>query len=499
MSEGTGRSTMNESCKNSVELATRTPLPQSTSTLYFTRTREGGESTGSTAEDGRRSSESSIPAWASSQLPPVDGGFGAWSFLAGAFMVETIVWGFPTSYGTFLDAYLDDPRFKSQQNATSLLALVGPVASGIMYCGSPVINPIVARHPRYRRPLIWLGTCLCFLSLFCASYAKTVAQLVALQGVMYALGGSMIYAPTICYMSQWFSARRGLANGVMFAGTSLGGIVLPLVFPPLLARFGIATTLRIFAGAVVACLMPLLPFIKGRIPDALSSPVHGPQPRNRKEWYRERAFQFLLATNTLQAFGYFVPLVWLPTFASALNLNASRSSLTLALLNAASATGRLSMGIISDRFDPWAIAFGTLLLTSFAAFVLWGVLSHTFAGLVAFGIAYGAFSGGWSTLWTGFLRPIAKDDPNYSTTLFGWLLLTRGLGNILSTPISTALEKHVSGSKDATLDIGFHVAGGRFEKMIVYTGTCFAAAALVVIIGWGVEKKKRHQTTGIEL
>ena len=67
-------------------------------------------------------------------------------------MVETIVWGFPTSYGTFLDgttllgisynahadlyeAYLDDPRFKSQENATSLLALVGPVASGIMYCG----------------------------------------------------------------------------------------------------------------------------------------------------------------------------------------------------------------------------------------------------------------------------------------------------------------------------------------------------------------------------
>ncbi|KAJ7099191.1 hypothetical protein C8R44DRAFT_565462, partial [Mycena epipterygia] len=38
-----------------------------------------------------------------SSLPPMDGGIGAWSFLATAFVVEGIVWGFPNAYGIFLD------------------------------------------------------------------------------------------------------------------------------------------------------------------------------------------------------------------------------------------------------------------------------------------------------------------------------------------------------------------------------------------------------------
>ena len=71
------------------------------------------------------------------------------------------------------------------------------------------------------------------------------------------------------------------------------------------------------------------------------------------------------------------------------------------------------------------------------------------------------------------------------------------LGNILSTPISTALEKHVSGNKDSTLDIGFHVAGGRFEKMIVFTGACFVGAVVVVSMGWGLEVRKRLRGTGL--
>lgn len=39
-----------------------------------------------------------------------------------------------------------------------------------------------------------------------------------LQGVAYAIGGSLLYAPCISYMSEWFVVRRGLANGVIFAG-----------------------------------------------------------------------------------------------------------------------------------------------------------------------------------------------------------------------------------------------------------------------------------------
>ncbi|KAI4294546.1 hypothetical protein K525DRAFT_252211, partial [Schizophyllum commune Loenen D] len=197
------------------------------------------------------------------------------------------------------------------------------------------------------------------------------------------------------------------------------------------------------------------------------------------------------------------------------------------------ALGRISTGFLSDRFNPWAVAFLTLLTTALSAFILWGVLAYTFAGLLAFSVVYGAFSGGWAALWTGLMPAGARDDPNLATTLFGWLLLTRGVGNIVSTPISTALETPVycsgsstssaassifSLSKNASffyehdavaspstliactgktaLDLGFDVAGGRFEKMIIYTGACFAGAALMVTAGWGVEARRRKAGEG---
>jgi MFS family permease len=45
-----------------------------------------------------------------------------------------------------------------------------------------------------------------------------VYVLVLTQGVLYAIGGSLIYSPCMSYMSEWFVNRRGMANGVIFAG-----------------------------------------------------------------------------------------------------------------------------------------------------------------------------------------------------------------------------------------------------------------------------------------
>jgi MCP family monocarboxylic acid transporter-like MFS transporter 10 len=86
-----------------------------------------------------------------STLKRVDGGFGAWSYvrldlcahadisskicqLVSACLVEMIVWGFPTAFGSFLETYLREADIVSQPHATSLLPLIGTLSSGIMYC-----------------------------------------------------------------------------------------------------------------------------------------------------------------------------------------------------------------------------------------------------------------------------------------------------------------------------------------------------------------------------
>lgn len=66
------------------------------------------------------------------------------------------------------------------------------------------------------------------------------------------------------------------------------------------------------------------------------------------------------------------------------------------------------MGYMSDRYNVWALAISCLLLTSLATFVLWGVLSHSLAGILAYGIAYGSTAGCWSSMWNGFVKPVAS-------------------------------------------------------------------------------------------
>ncbi|KDQ62717.1 hypothetical protein JAAARDRAFT_30613 [Jaapia argillacea MUCL 33604] len=484
-----------------IELATRHPLPPSVSTFNFSTFGEDGD------EEVRTRTETALASDQSenengnrneSSLAPVDRGFGVWSFLTGAFLVEAIVWGFPNAFGVFLNAYLEDPNWSSQPNARSLLPLIGTLSSGIIYCSGPVIYPITTRYPYIRRIFMWCGTLMCCASLFGASYATTVKELVVLQGVMYAIGGSLLYSPCLSYLSEWFVARRGLANGVIFAGTALGGLLLPLLLPPLLHAYGPAKSLRILAISTLIALLPILPFIRGRLPEVRTRVVA--TSRRREGWMWDKMWWILIVANTVQGFGYFVPIIWLPTFASELKISDSGSALTISLLNGASVVGRLSLGFLSDKIDPWLLALTTLLSSSLATFLLWGVFSHSLGGLLAFGIAYGCLAGGWSSLYTSFIRPIAKDDPALCTSLLGILMFFRGLGNVLSTPISTSLSSiHTTtnvgynssyGDAGHMDKMGFDVAGGKYEKMILYCGSCFAGAAGIALFGWSVERSK---------
>lgn len=305
-------------------------------------------------------------------------------------------------------------------------------------------------------------------------------------------------------------------------------MLFPIILPALISRFGIKLTTRIYAIALLVCLIPALPFMKARLPE---SRVHGPAPRagGTRAWYADRTFWFFITINTLQGFAHFVPLTWLPStstpsalspaltpsahtaFATALGLSTAQSSLALTLVNAASIFAGFAMGYLSDRYNVWALAVTSLLLTALATFVLWGVLACSLAGILAYGVAYGTTAGCWSSMWNGFVRPVAsaclrprvavalltacpraEDDPSLATTMFSFLLLSRGVGNILSTPISTALQHaRLAVTRAASPPrTGFDVASGQYNAMIVYAGTCFAGAAVVAMVGWSMDRRR---------
>ena len=130
---------------------------------------------------------------------------------------------------------------------------------------------------------------------------------------------ALLWAPSLSFMSEWFVRRRGMANGVMFAGTSVGGLFLPLLLPNLINAYGVATTLRILSISIVVFILPSLPFLRPRLPERR---VHAPGTRHsvdseermrKTELLKNPNFIFGIAANTLQGLAYFVPLLWLPS------------------------------------------------------------------------------------------------------------------------------------------------------------------------------------------
>ncbi len=85
-----------------------------------------------------------------------------------------------------------------------------------------------------------------------------------------------------------------------------------------------------------------------------------------------------------------------------------------------------------------------------------------------------------------------EENPSLNTTLFSYFLLSRSLGNILSTPISSGL---LTGS---TVDMTkvFPLSGGKYENVIIFVGTCFAGAAGISLFGWSLELRQRARSSG---
>lgn len=132
----------------------------------------------------------------------------------------------------------------------------------------------------------------------------------------------------------------------------MGGIVLPLVLPHLISAHGTSRTMLILSICFAVLIVPLLPFFKGRLP-ASRSHASRPAPRSSRDWIGNTSFWVLIIINSLQSFGYFMPLLWIPSaslinslnpdheclimsipaFASDLHLSYANSTLAVALLN----------------------------------------------------------------------------------------------------------------------------------------------------------------------
>ena len=54
-------------------------------------------------------------------------------------------------------------------------------------------------------------------------------QFILAQGICSPLGTSMIFYPAMSTITTWFFQKRGFAFGIIASGSSLGGVILPIL------------------------------------------------------------------------------------------------------------------------------------------------------------------------------------------------------------------------------------------------------------------------------
>lgn len=95
-------------------------------------------------------------------------------------------------------------------------------------------------------------------------------------------------------------------------------------------------------------------------------------------------------------------------FGTSLGLTSAKGSLSLTLFNVFGNVSCFVVGYMSDKYDIWLLTLSSLVLSCLSTFVLWGICSYSLSGILAYSSIYGAVAGGFSSLWSASVRPIAS-------------------------------------------------------------------------------------------
>ncbi|KAL8797302.1 MAG: hypothetical protein Q9195_000456 [Heterodermia aff. obscurata] len=315
------------------------------------------------------------------------------------------------------------------------------------------------------------GLVLVTLSLIAASFSTQVSHLILTQGALYGIGGAFLYCPFVFYLDEWFIERKGLAFGILWAGTGTSGTIVPVVMDWGLNKYG-------FRFLVI---MPLLYLTKPRLP----IPARETVKPLRLGFFRNNTFWIFQAGNVLEGLGYFMPSIYLPTYASSIGLPSLDATLAVSILNCASIIGTILIGSLTDHLHITTVILISATGSALSVFLLWG-FALARAMLYIFAFAYGIFAGGYTATWTGCLVEIQRESRDAEAgVIIGMMAATRGIGAVISGPLSEQLLMIRPGR--GWLSGAY---GSEYGVLIVFTGITAILGGLGVVERirlWGMD------------
>ncbi|KAK3672634.1 hypothetical protein LTR78_007446 [Recurvomyces mirabilis] len=319
---------------------------------------------------------------------PPDGGYG-WVCVAACFLINFSTWGAVASYGVYLSYYLSTNRFRSASPLD--FAFVGGFNFAFAMLAAPLVTSLTPRFGKHTTMPI--GIALQTTGYITAGFATQIWHLFLTQGVLVGLGIGFIYIPSLPILSQWFDARRSLANGISSSGSGFGGALFAWVTGAIIDALGLRWALCI--TGIMTCFLTSIATAVVRDRNKYIKP---PQLALDLTLLARYDVLLLLAWSFVSMLGYIALLFSLSDFALAIGLSSQRATDVIGLLNIGTAIGRPLIGTLSDKSRRLDVAGALTLVCSLLCFAFW-IPAQSFALLAVFALLSGAVLGVfWMTI-----------------------------------------------------------------------------------------------------
>ncbi|KAF7966769.1 hypothetical protein HWV62_37063 [Athelia sp. TMB] len=362
-----------------------------------------------------------------------DGGLRAWIIVFGTMCATFSTFGYVNAWGVF-QAYYEETILKD--SSPSNIAWIGSIQYSLVFVPGLVTGRMFDLG--YFHIPLFCASCLLVVATFLVAECKEYWQFLLCQGFAVGLGCGTIFGPSMGIISHWFKKRRGIALGLQAVGSSIGGTIFPIAAKRLIAEVGFPWTMRIIGFILIVTLGGANLALKRRLPPSKSAGgLLNPAA------FKNLGYTFWCISGFTAFLGLYTVLTYIDVSATFAGIDPDFSFYLISIANASSGFGRITAGVLADRFGAINVMAPATLLAGALTFAWPYAVSK--GALVAIAIVYGFGSGAYVSLCA--VPMIAFGEIHDVGRRVGMAMTILALGALAGPPISGAINNATGGFK----------------------------------------------------
>lgn len=395
-----------------------------------------------------------------------NGGLIAWLQVLGSFFIFFNSWGIINTFGSYQTFYETELLRSSTPFAISW---IGSLQAFLLMLVGALTGPVY--DAGYFRELLIGGSFLVVLGQMMLSLCKEYWQVLLAQAFCIGAGTGALFVPSVAILSTYFTTKIASATGLAASGSSLGGVIYPIVFHKLQPQIGFGWTARVIGFIIFATLFVPNTVMKVRVLPAqrralLDLPA-----------FKEIPYTLFVAGAFIGFMGLYMPFFYIQLYAIRGGITDTNLAFyLLAVLNSASVFGRIVPNFVADKVGPFNVVVPCAIISGILCFCLIPISSV--AALVVFCVLFGFFSGSFVSLPPTIVVVLSLHNRGKIGTRLGMCFAVVSVGMLIGAPIGGVI-----------LDARGFTSVWVFGGVLMVTGGIIMGLSRGFKVGWSLAAK----------